>query len=147
MALINLGSKDPSLRTVAYNLLCSLCVSFRLSAASQLMSAKDICIPYNDSDFIVNMSQLIASSEAHLTLEFLNECVVGFDRSSSEPERQMLTLEYIVPWLRNLTLFIYGEEATKIKELIRLLIVLTTDGSKVTNKCQHSMLIFFFFFF
>ncbi|KAG1473581.1 hypothetical protein G6F56_000876 [Rhizopus delemar] len=139
MALINLGSKDPSLRTVAYNLLCSLCVSFRLSAASQLMSAKDICIPYNDSDFIVNMSQLIASSEAHLTLEFLNECVVGFDRSSSEPERQMLTLEYIVPWLRNLTLFIYGEEATKIKELIRLLIVLTTDGSKLYEQIQRKI--------
>lgn len=134
MALVNLGCEDPNLRLSAYNLLYSLCISFRFSAANQLVFAKDMCVPYNDADFIVNISKAIATSEVHLTLEFLSECVLGFNRSNAEPVRQLLTLEYIVPWLNNLALFTHGnnlKDIHKVKELIRSLITLTAEKPKV----------------
>ncbi|KAG0745150.1 hypothetical protein G6F62_003419 [Rhizopus arrhizus] len=142
MALVNLGCEDPNLRLSAYNLLYSLCMSFRFSAANQLMFAKDMCVPYNDTDFIVNISKAIATSEVHLTLEFLNECVLGFNRSNAEPVRQLLTLEYIVPWLNNLALFTHGnnlKEIHKVKELIRSLITLTAEKPKLFEQIQRKV--------
>lgn len=94
----------------------------------------DLCIPYNSVNFIVSTSEHLASSETHLTLEFLNECIVGFNRSSTEPSRQIITLEYMVPWLKNLVLFTYalnGKEASKVKDVIRSLIIITADKSEV----------------
>ena len=37
VALLNLGSSDPSLRSAAYNLLCSLTQTFELRIESQLL--------------------------------------------------------------------------------------------------------------
>ena len=135
MALLNIGSEDPSLRSAAYSLLCSLCISFRFGIDHKLMNARgnffffffnsptffstDLCIPANSVDFIVNMSENLASSETHLTLEFLNECILGFNRSSTETSRQLLTLDYMVPWLKNLVLFIlvpHGKNPPRLKK-------------------------------
>jgi neurofibromin 1 len=80
------------------------------------------------------MSENLASSETHLTLEFLNECILGFNRSSTETSRQLLTLDYMVPWLKNLVLFIlvpHGKEPSKVKEVLRLLIMITAEKSEV----------------
>jgi neurofibromin 1 len=40
MALINIGSEDPNLRLVAYNLLYSLSISFRFDVGNQLLNAR-----------------------------------------------------------------------------------------------------------
>lgn len=40
MALLNIGSEDPALRSAAYTLLCSLCISFRFSIDHKLMNAR-----------------------------------------------------------------------------------------------------------
>ena len=40
MALLNIGSEDPALRSSAYNLLHSLCSSFRFVISQQLMTAR-----------------------------------------------------------------------------------------------------------
>lgn len=40
MALLNIGSDDPALRLTAYNLLYSLCSSFRFAINTQLMNAR-----------------------------------------------------------------------------------------------------------
>jgi hypothetical protein len=94
----------------------------------------DLCIPYNSSDFVVGISENLANSETHLTLEFLNECILGFNRSSTEPSRQIMTLEYMVPWLKNLVLFTHiphGKEPSKVKDVIRSLIVITAEKTEV----------------
>jgi hypothetical protein len=49
MALLNLGSADPNLRTVAYNLLCALTATFDLKIEGQLLETSgkfllNICI-------------------------------------------------------------------------------------------------------
>lgn len=100
MALLNLGSSDPSLRTAAYNQLCALTSSFNLKIEGQLLKTQAICIPSNNTVFIKSISETLAHNEAHLTLEFLEECIQGFQRSTIELKH--LCLEYMTPWLENL---------------------------------------------
>lgn len=96
----------------------------------------DLCIPANSTDFIVSISESLASTEQYLTLEFLNECLVGFNKSS-ELMRQ-LCLAYMAPWLRNMALFSRAtpddnnKNLAKTKDILRLLIELTVTRSDVS---------------
>ncbi|XP_037071704.1 neurofibromin-like [Pollicipes pollicipes] len=112
MALLNLGSQDPNLRTAAYNLLCALTQHFDLKIEGQLLETSGLCIPSNNTIFIKSVSEKLAQNEPHLTLEFLNECIQGFRQSSIEHKH--LCLEYMTPWLPNLTKFCKtSEDGTK----------------------------------
>lgn len=97
----------------------------------------DLCIPANSTDFIVSISESLASTEQYLTLEFLNECLVGFNKSS-ELMRQ-LCLAYMAPWLRNMALFSRAtpddnnKNLAKTKDILRLLIELTVTRSDVSD--------------
>ncbi|KAG1226630.1 hypothetical protein G6F35_002849 [Rhizopus arrhizus] len=82
MALVNVGSNDPALRVAAYNLLYSLSLSFKFDIGNQLFNAKDLCIPSNSTDFIISISERLAQSELHLTLEFLDEALEGLSKSN-----------------------------------------------------------------
>ncbi|OAD65239.1 hypothetical protein PHYBLDRAFT_85899, partial [Phycomyces blakesleeanus NRRL 1555(-)] len=129
MALLNIGSDDPVLRLSAYNLLYSLSLSFRFDIGNQLLNVKDLCIPTNSSDFIISISESLASTESHLTLEFINECFVGFNKSNDG--MRQLCLDYMAPWLKNLSIMgrgISGEgskNASKTRDVLRLLIEMT----------------------
>ena len=78
MALLNLGSSDPNLRTAAYNLLCALTSHFDLKIEGHLLETNGLCIPSNNTIFIKSISETLAANEPHLTLEFLEECIQGF---------------------------------------------------------------------
>jgi len=103
IALLNLGSKDPSLRLAAYNLLCALTATFSLHIEERLLEAKGLCIPANNTMFIKSISEQLAKREPNMTLEFLDECINGF--SLSDFELKHLCLEFMAPWLPNLTRF------------------------------------------
>jgi hypothetical protein len=96
----------------------------------------DLCIPANSTGFIIAISEKLAVTEPSLTLEFLNECFVGFNKSS-EPLRH-LCLDYMAPWLPNLSIFARNspedgkQTLTKTKEVIRLLIDLTVTRNDVS---------------
>lgn len=104
MALLNLGSSDPSLRTAAYNQLCALTATFDLKIEGQLLETQGLCIPSNNTIFIKAVSEKLAHNEPHLTLEFLEECIQGFQRSTIELKH--LCLEYMTPWLKNLVKYV-----------------------------------------
>ncbi|XP_062516439.1 neurofibromin-like isoform X2 [Corticium candelabrum] len=128
MALLNLGSSDPSLRLAAYNLLCTLTSHFHLQIERELTEAQGVCIPGNNTIFIKTISGLLASNEPHLTLEFLEESITGFQ--SSDGSSKSLCLEFIAPWLPNLARFISREQpdeqkASKVKRILEKLILLT----------------------
>lgn len=97
----------------------------------------DLCIPANSTGFIIAISEKLAVTEPSLTLEFLNECFVGFNKSS-EPLRH-LCLDYMAPWLPNLSIFARNspedgkQTLTKTKEVIRLLIDLTVTRNDVSS--------------
>lgn len=95
MALLNLGSSDPNLRTAAYNQLCALTATFDLKIEGQLLETQGLCIPSNNTIFIKEVSEKLATNEPHLTLEFLEECIQGFQRSTIELKH--LCLEYMTP--------------------------------------------------
>ncbi|KAI8974377.1 hypothetical protein BDB01DRAFT_807208 [Pilobolus umbonatus] len=143
ISLLNIGSTIPSLRLAAYNLLYSLSLSFRFNIGNQLLNAKDLCIPANSTDFIVGISETLAQSEVHLTLEFLNEAFIGLNKSN-ESMRQ-LCLNYMVPWLKNLGAYsrLFPEEnkrnALKIKDVIRLLIDLTIRRPELYKYIQDKV--------
>ncbi|THD27494.1 Neurofibromin [Fasciola hepatica] len=136
IALLNLGSSDPSLRSAAYNLLCALTQTFNLKIEGQLLETKGLCIPGNNTLFIAEISKRLAQLEPHLTLEFLEECIQGFSRSSIEMKH--LCLEYITPWLRNLTRFCRSDDAKrqKVHAIIDKLITLTIEEEQMYPSIQ-----------
>jgi len=64
-------------RSSAYNLLCALTTTFNLQLDGKLCESEGLCIPANNTLFIASISRTLARNEAHLTLEFLDECITG----------------------------------------------------------------------
>uniref|UniRef100_A0A287DFV8 Neurofibromin n=1 Tax=Ictidomys tridecemlineatus TaxID=43179 RepID=A0A287DFV8_ICTTR len=124
IALLNLGSSDPSLRSAAYNLLCALTCTFNLKIEGQLLETSGLCIPANNTLFIVSISKTLAANEPHLTLEFLEECISGFSKSSIELKH--LCLEYVTPWLSNLVRFCKHNDDAKRQRVTAILDKLIT---------------------
>ena len=96
-----------------------------------------LCIPANNSTFIVQLSEKLAVSETGLTLEFLTEFFVGFYKSNT-PQKH-LCLQYMAPWLPNLALYYnrngteYQPHIVKTRGIIKSLIDMTTKESEVIN--------------
>lgn len=137
MALLNLGSADPNLRTAAYNLLCALTGTFDLKIEGQLLETTGLCIPSNNTIFIKQISEKLAANASHLTLEFLEECIQGF--RSSNIELKHLCLEYMTPWLGNLTRFCKQTDDNKrqrVATILDKLITLTIEEVEMYPSIQ-----------
>lgn len=138
MALLNLGSSDPNLRTAAYNQLCALTVTFDLKIEGQLLETQGLCIPSNNTIFIKEVSEKLATNEPHLTLEFLEECIQGFQRSTIELKH--LCLEYMTPWLANLVRFCKptdeGKRQKQVAQILEKLINLTIEQKEMYPSIQ-----------
>ncbi|XP_031626332.1 neurofibromin isoform X2 [Contarinia nasturtii] len=137
MALLNLGSSDPNLRTAAYNQLCALTATFDLKIEGQLLETQGLCIPSNNTIFIQEVSEKLANNEPHLTLEFLEECIQGFQRSTIELKH--LCLEYMTPWLKNLVRFCKSSDDTKklkVSQILERLINLTIEQKEMYPSIQ-----------
>ncbi|OZJ06244.1 hypothetical protein BZG36_00849 [Bifiguratus adelaidae] len=142
MALLNLGSDDVGLRLASYNLLCALSCSFHFEVGNQLLNAKDLCIPANNTSFVISMSEKLAQTESHLTLELLNECLSGFAKSST-PQKH-LCLDYMAPWLANLGRFARdisdnGKDAARAFDVVRQLINLTVEYNALYGVVQSKV--------
>ncbi|XP_058119475.1 neurofibromin isoform X3 [Anopheles coustani] len=138
MALLNLGSSDPNLRTAAYNQLCALTATFDLKIEGQLLETQGLCIPSNNTIFIKSVSETLATNEPHLTLEFLEECIQGFQRSTIELKH--LCLEYMTPWLANLVRFCKpsdeGKRQKQVALILEKLINLTVEQKEMYPSIQ-----------
>ncbi|CAK7264908.1 Ras GTPase activating protein ira2 [Sporothrix epigloea] len=121
LSLANLGSADHTLRLSSYNLLGALCRAFKFSMASDLLCTKDISVPSEPSEFIVNISRKLAETEPQLTGDFLNEFFVGWD--SLTDEQKPLSLAYMAPWIAGLrtSLLVSDSESDKAKDKISAL--------------------------
>ncbi|CAF0862260.1 unnamed protein product [Didymodactylos carnosus] len=137
IALLNLGSLDPSLRSAAYNLLCALTQTFDLRIEGQLLESSGLCIPSNNTIFIKCISEKLAQKEPHLTLEFLEECIEGFRNSTIELKH--LCLEYMTKWLPNLTRFCKQNDDNKrqkVAQILDKLITLTIEEDEMYPSIQ-----------
>ncbi|KAI9277397.1 hypothetical protein BY458DRAFT_433218 [Sporodiniella umbellata] len=138
MALLNLGSDDPELRLSSYKLLYSLTRTFNFDVDKELLDIKDLCLPANSTEFIVGISEKIAAKEPLLTIEFLNESMLGYKQSKQSV--RYLILLYMLPWLSNLSLYCESsaENASKVKKTLRSMIDLTVEG-EMTKLVQAKM--------
>jgi len=137
VALLNLRSSDHNLRTAAYNLLCALTNTFNLKIEGQLLETSGLCIPSNNTIFIKAISEKLAANEPHLTLEFLEECIQGFAASSIELKH--LCLEYMTPWLPNLTRFCKHSDDSKrqrVAMILDKLITMTIEETEMYPSIQ-----------
>ena len=85
-----------------------------------------------------SVSETLASNEPHLTLEFLEECIQGFSASSIELKH--LCLEYMTPWLPNLTKFCKNPaddaKRQKVAHILDKLITLTIEEVEMYPSIQ-----------
>lgn len=143
LALTNLASADPVLRLSSYNLLGALCKAFKFTAASQLMSTRDIMVPLDPSQFIIKISKRLAQTEPQLTSDFLNEFFVGWDSFSDE--QKPLSLAYMAPWIPGLRTSLLASESEsdkgreKIAALFRKLIDVTLSDPTLTFTLEQSV--------
>jgi len=143
LALTNLASPDAVLRLSSYNLLGALCKAFKFTAASQLLSTKDISVPLDPSQFIIKISRKLAQAEPQLTSDFLNEFFVGWDSFSDE--QKPLSLAYMAPWIPGLRTSLLAGEAEsdkgreKIAALFRKLIDVTLSDPTLNFTLEQSV--------
>lgn len=106
----------------------------------------ELCIPPNCFKFIAKISGRLAVTEQHLTLEFLNECFIGFDKSTED--QRYLCLHYMTPWIPNLAETSHGtaEEVVKTKEVLRMLISISLKSVSARASGTVMMLISFSLF-
>ncbi|KAG0224055.1 Ras GTPase activating protein ira2, partial [Actinomortierella wolfii] len=139
MAMFNICSPDSALRLASYNLLCALSDTFKFDTGNQLLSAKGLCIPTNNGAFIRRMSEMLARTESHLTLEFLTECFVGFQKTPKVLKPRCL--EFMAPWLANLAKYCKSSSENhaglaKTREIIKGLIDLTVNEPEIYGALQ-----------
>ncbi|KAG0221205.1 Ras GTPase activating protein ira2 [Mortierella sp. GBA43] len=139
MAMFNLSSHDSALRLASYNLLCALSDTFKFDTGNQLLSAKGLCIPTNNAPFIRRMSEMLARTESHLTLEFLSECFVGFQKTPKTQKPRCL--EFVSPWLSNLAKYCRSSSDNhagyaKTREIIKGLIDMTVNEPEIYEAMQ-----------
>ncbi|CCC07361.1 hypothetical protein SMACR_02368 [Sordaria macrospora] len=141
LALTNMASPYPMLRLASYNLLGALCKSFKFKAASRLVSTKDIAVPSEPSQFIIQISQKLAETEPQLTGDFLNEFFTSWPRFSNE--QKPLCLAYMAPWIPGLrpsllTNEVDGEKGMeKVAALLRKLIDIALSDPAVLLQLQQ----------
>ncbi|KAJ3414836.1 Neurofibromin 1 [Chytridiales sp. JEL 0842] len=141
MALLNLGSPDSNLRLASYNLMHALASNFSFKVGNQMLSARvtGLCIPSFNQGFVLSISEYLAEHEQHLTLEFLIECILGFNKSKRAQKH--FCIQYMTPWLKNLSTFarqiepiggsLEGDSVTsqdalqKMRSVLKLLIDMT----------------------
>ena len=143
LALTNLASPDPVLRFSSYNLLGSLCRTFKFSAASKLMCTKDVSVPLDPSFFIIGISRQLAETEPQLTSDFLNEFFVGWESFSDY--QKPLSLAYMAPWLPGLRTSMLASEPDgekgreKIAIIFRKLITVAINDPSLSLTLEQTV--------
>ena len=111
---------------------------FSSISLSPLPPLLDLCIPKNSAQFVISISEQLARSDPHLTVEFLSEVVAGFQQYTFALKQ--LCLAYMSPWLPILSRFVARSEGAttcteqeKVMKLIDLLVALTISEEEVVS--------------
>ncbi|CCO27597.1 Neurofibromin AltName: Full=Neurofibromatosis-related protein NF-1 [Rhizoctonia solani AG-1 IB] len=133
VALLNLGADNEQLRSGAYELLCSVCHHLEYKDF-RLVTSRGFFFPANNSAFAAYFSDKLASHAPHLTLDFLGEFAIGFNKATSA--QQASSLNYLHPWVSNLTQFLdptsklFDPTSGKVRLCIRTLIDMTVKNAE-----------------
>ncbi|KIO22012.1 hypothetical protein M407DRAFT_28426 [Tulasnella calospora MUT 4182] len=142
VGLLNSGSEDESLRGASYDLLCAVVKHLQCDDALML-PADGAFIPSNPAAFTVPFSERMAKATPHLTLDFLSEFFVGFDKSP--PVQKAVCLQYANPWIQNLSGFqnpavsYYESTGAKLRDAIRSMIDITFTHTEMFPMLQRQI--------
>ncbi|KAF8759887.1 GTPase-activator protein for Ras-like GTPases [Rhizoctonia solani] len=118
VALLNLGAENEQLRSGAL-VTSRVCFFF----------------PANNSVFAAYFSDKLASHAPELTLDFLGEFAIGFNKATSA--QQVASLNYLHPWVSNLIQFLdptsklFDPSSSKVRLCIRTLIDMTVKNAEL----------------
>lgn len=138
MALLNLCAPDETLRLAAYGLVGDVAEFFKYDVATKVVKVSGgLLLPHHSLQLAVDISRHLAVAAPTLTLEFLKEWTIGFDKAGRA--MQIAALHYIGPWLANLEDFARpskpgGQESLKmVAEVIRGFISVTISEYVVSD--------------
>jgi hypothetical protein len=106
-------------------------------------------IPSNNSAFAAYFSDKLASHAPHLTLDFLTEFAIGFNKATAA--QQVASLNYLHPWVSNLASFLdpsssLFEPSPKVRHCIRTLIDMTVKNSEVRLILSGQLCVYLLFY-
>ncbi|KAG9015978.1 Ras GTPase activating protein ira2 [Tulasnella sp. 427] len=140
VGFLNVGSDDESLRGASYDLLYAVVKQLQCDDGL-ILPADGAFVPSNPAAFTVPFSERIAKGAPHLTLDFLSEFFVGFDKSP--PIQKTVCLQYVVPWIHNLSGFqnplttYFDSTGAKVRDAIRSMIDITFTHTEMFPQLQR----------
>ncbi|EKM59988.1 uncharacterized protein PHACADRAFT_115378 [Phanerochaete carnosa HHB-10118-sp] len=134
IGMVNIGSDNEELRVASYELLCSVCTYLDFEG-KPVVPTKAIFVPGRASAFVSQLSDKLAGFAPQLTLDFIQEVAAGI---SKLPVSQRIScLQYMSPWVRNLSQFtdptnrLHDHNGAKLRDCVRMLIDLTAGDQEI----------------
>ncbi|KDQ15349.1 hypothetical protein BOTBODRAFT_54648 [Botryobasidium botryosum FD-172 SS1] len=140
VGLLNVGHDDEYLRNAAYDLLRAVSNHIKFDSTPPIKGAY---IPTNYTAFAAHFSEKVAAHAPALTLDFLAEFFVGYDRARTPQKTSCL--HYMSSWLPNLSSFQdptsdhYEHAGVKLRNTIRSIIDITIKDEDVYPVLQRAV--------
>lgn len=135
MALLNLVAPDEGLRLAAYRLVGEVAQFFNYDLGTRALKVETgLLLPHHSLGFAVDVSRQLAGVAPDLTLDFLKEWTIGFDKAARA--MQIAALHYVGPWLANLA---EVGNRPEVGEVVRGFISVTIAEYAVSMKVDDKM--------
>jgi hypothetical protein len=151
IGLLNITQDDACLRGASYNLICAVSSALDykdpqiIPVHGQRLIYSILAqfpnrptgpfVPANPLALATQISERLAEHAPKVTLDFLTEFFVGYDKS--DPPQKAACLHYLRPWIRNLSSFQnptvahYEPSGPKLRNAIRAMIEITINDKMV----------------
>ncbi|KAI0686496.1 hypothetical protein BC835DRAFT_1523052 [Cytidiella melzeri] len=132
--MINIGSDNEELRIASYDLLCAVCTYLDFEG-KPVVPTKAIFVPGRAGPFVTQLSEKLAAFAPQLTLDFIQEVTASMRKSSVS--QRISCLQYISPWIKNLSKFteptsrLYEPSGARLRDCVRILIDLTMADQEI----------------
>ncbi|KAG6919754.1 hypothetical protein DXG01_001588 [Tephrocybe rancida] len=140
VGLLSVDMNDEELRGAAYDLLGAVCTYLNYDN-SPIVASKAGFIPGDPTAFVVQLSEKIAAFAPQLTLDFIPE--VGAAMNSMDKTAQRIScIQYMSPWIKNLTLFSnptskqFERSGARLRDCVRNLADLAVNYPDITSTIQ-----------
>jgi neurofibromin 1 len=138
--LLNVCHEDENLRSSAYDLLSAVSTYLRYKDPA-VLPVKGAFLPGGTAAFASIFSERLAKFAPQLTLDFLSEFAIGFEKST--PVQKAVCIHYVSPWLQNLSSFQiptsahYEHSGAKLRSAVRAMIDISVNEPELNPVVQR----------
>ncbi|CAA7259350.1 unnamed protein product [Cyclocybe aegerita] len=142
IGFLSVDLDDEELRGAAYDLLGAVC-SYLKYDKSPIVASKVGFISGDPIAFVLQLSEKLAEFAPQLTLDFIHEvsaAMTSMDKSTGS--RRIGCLQYMSPWIQNLSLFanathpLFERSGARLRDCIRTLADLSLAFPEITSSIQ-----------